>query len=332
MTNKISVLLLILLSYFFVTYYLHNFYNEGMCTIEDLDDDVTVYYGEFGSVRVRTNSDGDKIIIGVTKNESYNTDSTTVTLHGPDQESITVYKNENGEYLIVDNDTVDDTEYGDTMVYYGNNGSVTVKTNNDGSKSIIDYNTSYDSNSTSINTYYGPNGNSVDIIKTPDGNIKIVGDNKTSGETVYVNTKNNFIRKTEIVPPVCPVCPSITSCQNVNNETNTITGPKGGTVTQGENGGLLIEGSQGGTAVIGPDGNAAAQGPDGGLAVRGSEGNVAVRGSEGNVALSGSEGTIIRGPQGTTLARNGKVGMYLGDNSLVNTPMPILNNFSTFGR
>lgn len=331
MTNKILVLLLILISFFLITFYLNNL-NEGMCSIEDLDDDVTIYYGKFGSARVRTTPEGDKIIIGVTKNESYNADTNTVTLYGPDQEAITIYKNENGEYLIVNNETLDTEEYGDTMVYYGNNGSVTVKTNSDGSKSIIDYNTSYDSNQTSISTYYGPNGNSVDIIKTPDGNIKIVGDNNTSGETVYVNTKNNYIRKTEIVPPVCPVCPSITSCQNVNNEQTTITGPKGGTITQGEEGGLLIEGSEGGTAVVGPDGNVVAQGPDGGVAVRGSEGNVALRGSEGNVAVRGSNGAIVRGPQGNTIAQTGKIGMYLGDNSIVNTPMAVLNNFSTFGR
>ena len=39
---------------------------------------------------------------------------------------------------------------------------------------------------------------------------------------------------------------------------------------------------------------------------------------------------MIRGPKGNSMVNQGKVGMYLGDNSPIQEPMPVLNNFSTF--
>ena len=57
--------------------------------------------------------------------------------------------------------------------------------------------------------------------------------------------------------------------------------------------------------------------------------STSVYNGKNNVKSNETQNTI-RGPRGNSLKNEGKVGMYLGDNSINQEPMPILNNFSTF--
>jgi hypothetical protein len=305
MTIKIGVLLLILLTFLIVVYFSSQ--EEGMCSLETVteESDIIVYYGEFGSVRVRVMENGDKIIVGAVKKDSTAMDNIRHTLYGPDGESITIFKSEDGEFLVINEESIENNNHdNDIITYYGNNGSITVRYNEeDGSKTIIKNKTSYSNDSTSINTYYGPNGNSIDVIRTPDGNLRIITDGDAS---VYVKPRNNFIRKTEIVPPVCPICPSITSCATTPESTcdNNKTEESNINILQGPNGGVVVQG---------PDGGVAVQGPNEDTILKDSNGNITTRDVEGN-----------------SISNSGKVGMYLGDNSIVSDPMPVLNNFSSF--
>lgn len=55
-----------------VVYFFKN--SEGMCSVEinETDDEnIVVYYGEFGSVTVRTMENGDRIIVGIKRNDSF---------------------------------------------------------------------------------------------------------------------------------------------------------------------------------------------------------------------------------------------------------------------
>lgn len=328
MTNRLGVILMILLGFFVIVYYSNG--KEGMSTLDVVDEsnsDVSVYYGEFGTLRIRTMPNGDRVVVAVKRNMDYVENKEIITVYGADGDTVYVYVNEDGEYLVIDNNTVDeDTVIKSTSTYYGNHGSVTISTDEDGDKHISDYKVNED-DTVGIHTFYGPQGNSVDIIRTPDGDLKIV--DTGNGKTLYVNTKNDYIRKTEIVPPVCPACPSVTTCasadgncgdkskeeeqEEISNTFTSVTGPRRNTVTQGKNGGTVIQGKSGTDVVIGPKGNAVAS----------KDSNVVMRDTSGT--------TIIRTPEGNVRADT-KIGMYLGDNSVINQPMPILNSFSTFGR
>lgn len=335
--NQIMILLFILLLFFCAVYFFKN--NEGMCSVDvrEVDsDNTTVYYGEFGSVTVKTMENGDRIIIGVKKNSGFDDNVNTFELYGPEEETIVVHKTEEGTYVLVSEESMEHAEEPSIITYYGDYGSVTVKTNSDGSKTILKYEVSYSNESHSISTFYGPNGNSIDVIRTPDGNIRIVSDNHNA-DVITINPKNNFIRKTEIVPPVCPVCPSITSCEKVSqsskssdssdeinqSSSTTIEGPNGGSITQDEHGNIDAVGPHGGTATVSTSGDANIQTTQGTTVVKTENGMVAMNDQRGNV--------VVKGPQGNMVASNGKIGMYLGDNTIINEPMPILNNFSSFG-
>lgn len=338
--TKIGILLLILLCYIFLVYVSTPI--EGMCSLDDSENGETnIYYGKFGQVAVKTNSNGEKTIVGVKRNTNVE-ESSQMILYGPHDESITIYKSSNGKYVIANpSSTQVDSNTGNTITYYGNNGSVTISTNAEGNEEVSNYN--FESkNIDSVETYWGPNGNSVNVVMTSDGNVKLISSENVAENDIYtwnvknkkinINTTNscdNYIRKTEIVPPVCPACPSVTSCEKINdesdddeNDVNTITGPNGGTVTQTKDGTVVVEGPKGGQAVV----------TDNGTVVRGPEGGVIVRDSEGNTATNSQANvTVNKTITNMNAINRGKVGMYLGDNS-VTDPMPVLNNFSSFAR
>lgn len=329
--KQIMILLLILLLFLCVVYFFKN--SEGMCSVEINemnDENIVVYYGEFGSVTVKTMENGDRIIVGVKRNDSFDDSVNTFQLYGPEEDTIIVHKTEDGLYVLVSDESAKEEEESSIVTYYGNYGSVTVETNSDGSKTILEYNVTYSNESHSVSTFYGPNGNSIDVVRTPDGTVRIVSDNTTK-DVITINPKNNFIRKTEIVPPVCPVCPSITSCEKVSQSSEsskdgkktTIEGPNGGKITQDEDGNIDAVGPRGGTATVSSNGNAAIQTAQGTTVIKTENGMVAMNDQNGNV--------VAKGPQGNMVASNGKIGMYLGDNTMINEPMPVLNNFSSFG-
>ena len=399
--SKLFVLLLIVLVYFIVIVGFKN--NEGMCSVrDDLEDsnpNIDVYYGEFGSVRVRTMSNGDKIIVGVTKNSDYRYDGGKVTLYNPDNETIVIYRSEDGEYLIANINSLDniqDYNSKSVVTYYGDEGSVTVKTKRNGNIIIVSHSLKVDDITVDTQkVLYGPNGNMIKVIVKPSGEVILIDDDGVDKIAkrfhkrgpLYPRAKD-FVRKTEIVPPICPVCPSITSCEKVNKSnkdddndvdssgkfsrtpvdndpsgkfsrlpidvtvddkgTTTITGPQGGSISRTSDGTVVAQGSQGGSVVKnenvtvaqGANGGSVvknenvtmAQGPQGTQILETTSGTTVLRDENGVNAMRDSYGRMtVRGPEGNYIT-NSKVGMYLGNNNLVNTPMPVLNDFSTFAR
>lgn len=343
MIGKLGMLLLILILFFLIVYFINR--REGMSTldiVDEADSDVSIYYGKFGTVRVRTLSDGSKVVVSVKQNENYSDNKEMITVYGEDGETLRIFINEDGKFSVVDNSTVDeDARNTSTTTFYGNHGSVTVATNDDGTRTIIDY-TVNEEDTVGIHTFYGPKGNSVDVIRTPDGNLKIMaGDG--DGNRVFVKTGSDYIRKSEIVPPVCPACPSITSCasadgkcdgkteteerEEISNTFSTVEGPNGTKVTQGNNGATLIQGKNDTSVVVGPKGNTVVASPQ---SEQAASTDVSVP-KQSNVVMQQKDIKIIRTPEGN-VRTDDKVGMYLGDNRVMNEPMPILNNFSTFGR
>lgn len=382
--SKLFVLLLIVLVYFIVIVGFKN--NEGMCStrvdLEDSNPNIDVYYGEFGSVRVRTMSNGDKIIVGVTKNSDYIYDGDKVTLYNPDNETIVIYRSEDGEYLIANINSLDniqDYNSNSVVTYYGDEGSVTIKTKSNGSVIIVNHSLKVDDITVDTQkVLYGPNGNMIKVIIKPSGELILINDNDVDKiakrfhkrEPLYPRAKD-FVRKTEIVPPICPVCPSITSCEKVNKSnkdndndvdssgkfsrtpvdndssgkfsrlpidvvvddegTTTITGSQGGSVSRASDGTVVAQGSQGGS-VVKNENVTMGQGPQGNKFIETTSGTTVVRDDNGVNVMRDSYGRMtVRGPEGNYIT-NSKVGMYLGNNNLVNTPMPILNDFSTFAR
>lgn len=368
--SKLFVLLLIVLVYFIVIVGFKN--NEGMCSVrndlEDSNPNIDVYYGEFGSVRVRTMTNGDKIIVGVTKNSNYRYDGEKVTLYSPDNETIVIYRSDDGEYLIADINSLDniqDYNSKSVVTYYGDEGSVTIKKKCNGK--IVILNHSLKSDEVTIDTQivlYGPNRNMIKVIVKPSGEVILVDDDDIDKVTkrfhkrdpLYPRSKD-FIRKTEIVPPICPVCPSITSCEKVNKSnkddddvdssgkfsrlpidisvnnkgTTTVKGPLERSISKTSDGTVVAQGANGGT-VVKNDNVTTGQVPQRTQILETTSGTTVLRDENGVNAMRDSYGRMtVRGPEGNYIT-NSKVGMYLGNNNLVNTPMPILNNFSTFAR
>ena len=66
-----------------------------------------------------------------------------------------------------------------------------------------------------INTYYGPFGNSVTVAKGPQGNTAVSADVNNG-----IANPNNYILKSQVVPPVCPVCPSLIAADSSSSSNN----------------------------------------------------------------------------------------------------------------
>ena len=355
MMNKLLVLLAIILVYLLVVFM---FYPkvESMATLDDGNDsDDQLFHGEFGTVKVKTADNGDRVIVAVKPNyKSYSTRQHI--LYGAKKQTITIYKTDNGKYAVVDEKSIDQVGPNQKKVitYYGNTGSVTIRRNSDGTKAIINFQTNMVVDDTSINTFYGPDGNSVDIVRTPDGNLKIVTDSIHTKKSDKVSEEkdedsdeeedeedeeeedeaDDFIRKSQIVPPVCPACPSVTSCAKVNKKDEdadtdeedddyTNTNASSSTNNQSQSQKKQAQSQQQQQQQAQSQQQQQQQGPS-----RQQQSSMVNNGKQ--YVKSNETQNTIRGPRGNSLQTEGKVGMYLGDNSINQEPMPILNNFSTF--
>ena len=229
MVKNILVVLLIVTFYLLIIY-LNNISKESMCNLDEYtygtnsenssDQNITVYYGSIGSVTVRVLPNGERIIVNVDKNSDVTASqlNEAMVFYNQDGDTIVVYKTIDGDYVISNTSEITD---GSVETYYGNNGSVTIQTNPDGTKEIVDYNTSYPNDVTSVQSFYGPNGKEISVIRTPDGTLKIVtaSTNGTIVTTGY--NRNDYVLKSQVVPPVCPTCPA-TTCANCNNDSNAV--------------------------------------------------------------------------------------------------------------
>ena len=375
MMNKLLVLLAIILLYFLIVFM---FYPkiENMSTLDDGNDsDDKFFHGEFGTVKVKTASNGDRVIVAIKPNyKSYSTKKHV--LYGAEKQTITIYKTDNGKYAIVDEKSIEQTSPNQkkVMTYYGNTGSVTIRRNSDGTRAIINFQTNMVVDDTSINTFYGPDGNSVDIIRTPDGNLKIVTESihstsskKTTSDEekndeeknddeesddeenddeenddeeseddddteIEEDNKNDYIRKSQIVPPVCPACPSVTSCAKVNSGSDDENSDEEGD----DNYTKATPSSSSSSSSSKQDqsqkqAQTASSQSSQQTQYQQSNKNSQQQSNNGKGTVKSNETqNIIRGPRGNVIQTQGKVGMYLGDNSINQEPMPILNNFSTF--
>ena len=224
MVKNIIVVLLIVTFYLLIIY-LNNISKEGMCSLDEynyefnsetnINQNITVYYGNIGSATVRVLPNGQRIIINVDKNSDVTTSQLNepMVFYNQDGDTIVVYKTVDGDYVISNTSEITD---GSVETYYGNNGSVTVKTNEDGTKEIMDYNTSYPNDVTSVQSFYGPNGKEVSIIRTPDGTLKIVTASSNGAIVSPGYNRNDYLLKSQVVQQVCPTCPA-TTCANCNN-------------------------------------------------------------------------------------------------------------------
>ena len=361
MMNKLLVLLAIILVYLLVVFM---FYPkvESMATLDDGNDsDDQLFHGEFGTVKVKTADNGDRVIVAVKPNyKSYSTRQHI--LYGAKKQTITIYKTDNGKYAVVDENSIDQVGSNQKKVitYYGNTGSVTIRRNSDGTKAIINFQTNMVVDDTSINTFYGPDGNSVDIVRTPDGNLKIVTDSihtkksdkaseekdeekdEESEEEEEVEEEeedeedeaDDFIRKSQIVPPVCPACPSVTSCAKVNkkyedadtdeeDDDYTNTNASSSTNNQSQSQKKQTQQQQ-------QQQQKQEQKQEQKQQQQQLQSQSITAYKRKQFVKSNETQNTIRGPRGNSLQTEGKVGMHLGDNSINQEPMPILNSFSTF--
>lgn len=67
-----------------------------------------------------------------------------------------------------------------------------------------------------INSFYGPYGNSITVARGPAGNTAVSANVNNAG---LVNP-NNYLLKSQVVPPVCPVCPSLIAAGDNNDSDN----------------------------------------------------------------------------------------------------------------
>ena len=274
-------------------------YTYGTNSENSSDQNITVYYGSIGSVTVRVLPNGERIIVNVDKNSDVTASqlNEAMVFYNQDGDTIVVYKTIDGDYVISNTSEITD---GSVETYYGNNGSVTIQTNPDGTKEIVDYNTSYPNDVTSVQSFYGPNGKEISVIRTPDGTLKIVtaSTNGTIVTTGY--NRNDYVLKSQVVPPVCPTCPA-TTCANCNNDSNDETNDDS---TNNDTGSSSTDSSSNGSSSNGSSSN----------------------GSSSN-ETSSNESTYNNGT--TDIISNGEpIGSYLGP--VVGTPMPLLNDFSRF--
>ena len=322
MVKNILVVLFIVTFYLLIIY-LNNISKEGMCSLDEynyefnseinVNQNITVYYGNIGSATVRVLPNGERIIINVDKNTGVSTSDLNepMVFYNQDGDTITVYKTIDGDFVISNDSQITD---GNVETYYGNNGSVTIKINEDGTKEIMDYNTSYPNDVTSVQTFYGANGKEVSVIRTPDGTLKIVTAS-TNGSIVSTGyNRNDYVLKTQVVPPVCPTCPA-TTCANCNNDSNDDSNDDSNNDdTNNENGSSSNGSSSNGSSSNGSSSNE-------------SSSNEST--SNGSSSNGSSSNGLMYGDGSTEIISNGDpIGSYLGP--VVGNPMPLLNDFSRF--
>lgn len=68
-----------------------------------------------------------------------------------------------------------------------------------------------------INSFYGPYGNSITVARGPAGNTAVSANvNNVPGLT----NPNNYLLKSQVVPPVCPVCPSLIAADSSSSSSS----------------------------------------------------------------------------------------------------------------
>ena len=318
MVKNILVVLLILTFYLLIIY-LNNISKESMCNLDEYNygtnsensanQNITVYYGSIGSVTVRVLPNGERIVINVDKNSDVTASqlNQAMVFYNQDGDTIVVYKTVDGDYVISNTSEITD---GSVETYYGNNGSVTIKTNEDGTKEIMDYNTSYPNDVTSVQTFYGPNGKEVNVIRTPDGTLKLVTASSNGSIVSTGYNRNDYILKSQVVPPVCPTCPA-TTCANCNNDPDNEDNNDSTTDNTNNNdtGSSSTDSSSNGSSSNGSSSNGSS--------------------SNGSSSNETSSNGLMYGDGSTDIISNGDpIGSYLGP--IVGTPMPLLNDFSRF--
>ena len=327
MVKNILVVLLIVTFYLLIIY-LNNISKEGMCNLDEynyefnsetnINQNITVYYGSIGSATVRVLPNGERIIINVDKNSDVTTSQLNepMTFYNQNGDTIVVYKTLDGDFVISNDSQITD---GSVETYYGNNGSVTVKINEDGTKEIIDYNTSFPNDVTSVQTFYGPNGREVNVIRTPDGTLKLV--TASTGGTIVSPgyNRNDYVLKSQVVPPVCPTCPA-TTCANCNNDSNDETNDNSNADSTNNDSGSSSNDSS-------SNGSSSNESSSNGSSSNGSSSNTSS--SNGSSSNDSSPNGLVYGDGTTDIISNGApIGSYLGP--VVGTPMPLLNDFSRF--
>lgn len=240
----------------------------------------------------------------------------------------------NYDITFVDNDEDDDN----VVIYQGSFGSVHVKMVN-GILKVVDHNTSF-SNDTNTGIFYGPQGNKIKVIKS--GNIlNIESDNVDINEYWkpglsgdYENS--DYILKSKIVPPVCPACPSLNYCGNSGNNksSNSLdTSDKVNIDADDSN----VNSNNTANTNINYNINTTKEDKKQDKNVmfskkpptQGPVQNTRVPGSLNNSGVIYPD--LSQQSQSVDSVNEPPVGSYLGDNNLVANPMPILNDFSSFG-
>jgi len=226
-------------------------YNHMQQTMSSLQNDAT-YIGPNGGVAVvKTNSDGTqslhvtmpdgKIIILnpriknrtdtlETKNTSiestnyYGANGTATIFYGPNGETATIVKDNNGQYIIKIQTSEGIYMYGSNNGY--NNGTTNTQYYGSTGYNLQNYSGSatggnnpyYNQNSYYGGSATGPYGNSAYYAEGPNGNA-VAGttsntnpyytDEGISISDIPPGQEDLYILKSQVVPPVCPVCPSV---------------------------------------------------------------------------------------------------------------------------
>ena len=336
---KIILALFFILIFYLLVVYLNNITKEAMCSLDEytysqtnvnINKTITVYYGEIGSATVRTLPNGDQVIINVEKNSDVNTSELDkpMVFYSENGNTITVYKTTDGDYVISKNSEITD---GSVQTFYGNNGSVTVQINANGSKEIIDYNTSYPNDVTSVQSFYGPNGNQINVIRTPDGQLKLVTASVNGSINGTSYNRNDYILKTQVVPPVCPSCPA-TTCADCNTSSSS-----DGTSNDSSSNGSSSNGSS-------SNGSSSNSSSSNSSSSNSSSSNNSSSNNSSSSSSSSSDSTSSDSTSNTTSNNNTSTGTEYTNDIISNgtpigsylndipqgDPMPLLNDFSKF--
>ena len=332
---KIILALFFILLFYLLIVYLNDITKEGMCSLDEytynnetninINKSINVYYGEIGSATVRTLPNGDQVIVNVDKNSDVDTAELDkpMVFYSENGNTITVYKTNDGDYVISKNSEITD---GSVQTFYGNNGSVTVQVNANGTKDIIDYNTSYPNDVTSVQSFYGPNGGQINVIRTPDGQLKLVTASVNGSISGASYNRNDYILKTQVVPPVCPSCPAITCADCDNSSSSDDTSNDSSSNGSSSNGSSSNSSSSNSSSSNSSSSNSSSSNKSSSNSSSSSDST-----SSDSTSNTTSNNNTSTGTEYTNdIISNGiPIGSYLNDQPQ-GDPMPILNDFSKF--
>lgn len=250
---------------------------------------------------------------------------------------------------------------GDAIIYQGKLGTIHVKIIN-GMLKVIDHSTSF-SNDINAGSFYGPNGDELKVKKEGDELIikqqnimKTVKRSKTSkdednkkmskywtqgiGAWSDEDDNSDYILKSKIVPPVCPACPSLNYCGNSGNNKSSSSVDTTDKVNIDADDSNINSNNTANTNInynITSTKNATKEDNTEDKHVmfskkppkQGPVQNTRVPGSLNNSGVIYPN--LSQQTQSVDSVNEPPIGSYLGNNNLVTNPMPILNDFSTFG-